>query len=72
MGSAFAAINDYVPIDHSSAFKVTNNSSGQMNIRFTLPDYTLENITVGDTQFQKSTSRMLDTLWTMVCHNFLF
>lgn len=53
LGSAFAAINDYVPIDHSSAFKVTNNSSGQMNIRFTLPDYTLENITVGDTQFQK-------------------
>ena len=53
VGSAFAAVNDYVPIDYSSAFKVTNGSSGQMNIRFTLPDYTLENITVGDTQFQK-------------------
>ena len=53
IGSAFAAVNDYVPIDHSSAFKVTNGSSGQMNIRFTLPNYTLENITVGDTEFQK-------------------
>ena len=51
--SAFAAINDYVPVDYSSAFRVTNGSSGQMNIRFTLPDYTLENVTVGDKQFQK-------------------
>ena len=51
--SAFAAINEYVPVDYSSAFRVTNGSSGQMNIRFTLPDYTLENVTVGDKQFQK-------------------
>jgi hypothetical protein len=53
VGFAFAAVNDYVPIDHRAAFEVTNSSSGKMNIHFTLPDYTLENVTVGDMQFQK-------------------
>ena len=52
-GFAFAAVNDYVPIDHRAAFKVTNSNGGKMNIRFTLPDYTLENVTVGDMQFQR-------------------
>ena len=35
-GFAFAAVNDYVPIDHRAAFKVTNSNGGKMNIRFTL------------------------------------
>ncbi|MGI6198215.1 MAG: C25 family cysteine peptidase, partial [Candidatus Cloacimonadaceae bacterium] len=53
VGFAFAAVSDYVPVDYRSAFEVTNSNTGKMNIRFTLPEYTLENVTVGDMQFQK-------------------
>ncbi|HOF59074.1 MAG TPA: C25 family cysteine peptidase [Candidatus Cloacimonadota bacterium] len=50
---AFALITESQPVQHREAFEITARSRNYMDIRFTLPEFEMEDVTAGGQSFQK-------------------
>jgi hypothetical protein len=50
---AVAAVQEKVPISYMSAFSITANSSDHMDIRFDLPQYSIETAEIGDNAYHR-------------------
>lgn len=50
---AFASTGEYVPTQYKQAFTITAKSADHMDIRFTLPEYNVEEIQQGDQVFHR-------------------
>jgi len=53
VGFAVAAVQENVPVSYMSAFTVTANTPDHMDIRFALPEYTIETQDVGGEEYHR-------------------
>jgi len=50
---AFAAANEQLPIQHKQAFSIVDKSTSHMDIRFTLPEFEIEEVAIGESVFHR-------------------